>query len=96
MPPEEVRNGSAARPRDALPDVASLTFEQALKELEAIVGRIERGDVELEQSIALYERGEALRAHCEALLQRIDARVERITLASNGSPAGVEPLDPQD
>jgi exodeoxyribonuclease VII small subunit len=74
-------------------DIQALTFEQALKELEQIVGKLERGDVELEPSIELYERGEALRAHCEKLLQRIEAKVEKITLDAQGVPNGSVPLD---
>lgn len=74
-------------------DIAAMTFEQALKELEQIVGKLERGDVELEPSIALYERGEALRAHCEQLLRRIEAKVEKITLDAQGDPSGTAPLD---
>jgi exodeoxyribonuclease VII small subunit len=75
-------------------DIKTMTFEQALKELEQIVGKLERGDVELEPSIALYERGEALRTHCEQLLQRIEAKVEKITLDAQGTPSGSVPLDP--
>jgi exodeoxyribonuclease VII small subunit len=74
-------------------DISGLSFEQALKELEQIVGKLERGDVELEPSIALYERGEALRAHCEQLLRRIEAKVEKITLDAQGQPTGSSPLD---
>ncbi|HEY7646522.1 MAG TPA: exodeoxyribonuclease VII small subunit [Hyphomicrobiales bacterium] len=74
-------------------DIQSLSFEQALKELEQIVGKLERGDVELEPSIALYERGEALRAHCEQLLQRIEAKVEKITLDAQGNPNGSAPFE---
>lgn len=76
-----------------LADIKDLSFEKALKELEAIVGRLERGDVELEESIAIYERGEALRAHCDRLLKRAEARVEKITLDQSGNPTGTEPLD---
>ena len=86
------RNGEDAGKRDNS-DIASLSFEQALKELEQIVGKLERGDVELEPSIALYERGEALRAHCEQLLRRIEAKVEKITLDAQGQPSGSAPLD---
>lgn len=74
-------------------DIADLSFEQALKELEQIVGRLERGDVELEQSITIYERGEALRAHCDRLLQRAEAKVDKITLSEDGAPAATQPLD---
>lgn len=74
-------------------DIKDLSFERALKELEAIVGRLERGDVELEESIAIYERGEALRDHCDRLLKLAEARVEKLTLGPDGQPKGVEPLD---
>lgn len=74
-------------------DITALSFEDALKELETIVDRLEKGDVELEASIAIYERGEALRAHCDKLLRSAEARVEKITLNQDGTPSGVEPLD---
>jgi exodeoxyribonuclease VII small subunit len=81
------------KPQDSHADIAAMTFEQALKELEQIVGKLERGDVELESSIDLYERGEALRAHCDQLLKRIEAKVEKITLDAQGEPKGTAPLD---
>ena len=74
-------------------DIGDLSFERALKELETIVGRLERGDVELEESIAIYERGEALKAHCDKLLKLAEAKVEKLTFAADGSPKGSEPLD---
>jgi exodeoxyribonuclease VII small subunit len=74
-------------------EVSSLSFEQAVAELETIVARLERGDVALDQSIAIYERGEALKKHCEALLNAAEARIEKIRLDRNGKPAGTEPLD---
>ena len=74
-------------------DVKSMSFETALKELESIVGNLERGDVELEQSIKIYERGEALKAHCSALLKAAEDKVEKIKLGRDGKPAGTEPLD---
>lgn len=76
------------------PDPATLAFEAALEELERIVGKLERGEVPLEDSIAIYERGEALRARCEALLKAAEERVEKIRLSASGEPAGTEPLDP--
>jgi exodeoxyribonuclease VII small subunit len=76
-------------------DIKTLSFEQALKELESIVGRLERGDVELEESIAIYERGEALRGHCDKLLKQAEAKVEKLTLGSDGKPTGTQPLDPE-
>ena len=74
-------------------DVKSMSFEQALKELETIVDRLEKGDVELEASIVIYERGEALRSHCDGLLRKAEARVEKISLSQNGEAVGTEPLD---
>ncbi|WP_019220569.1 exodeoxyribonuclease VII small subunit [Bartonella senegalensis] len=74
-------------------DVTTLSFEQALKQLEVIVENLERGDVPLEQSIDIYERGEALKKHCEKLLKAAEAKVERIQLSEEGSPQGVELLD---
>ena len=79
----------------SLSDVSTLTFEKALAELEAIVGKLERGDVPLEESIAMYSRGEVLRAHCETLLKQAEMRIEKIALGADGSPKGVVPLDPQ-
>lgn len=74
-------------------DIASLPFEKALAELETIVTRLESGKVDLEQSIAIYERGEALKKHCEKLLKDAETRIEKITLKPDGSPSGTEPLD---
>ncbi len=75
-------------------DIADMSFERALKELEAIVGRLERGDVELEESITIYERGEALRNHCDRLLKQAEAKVEKLTVGQDGQPTGTQPLDP--
>ena len=74
-------------------DIKEMTFERAWKELEGIVSRLERGDVELEESIAIYERGEVLRDHCDRLLRQAEAKVEKITLGADGAPRGTEPLD---
>ena len=74
-------------------DVAKLTFEKALAELEQIVQKLERGDVALEESVTIYERGEALKRRCEELLRAAEARVEKITLDAAGKPTGTEPLD---
>ena len=75
-------------------DIAKLPFEQALAELEEIVKALERGDVPLEKSISLYERGDALKKHCDKLLKAAEARVEKITTDASGKPTGTEPLDP--
>jgi exodeoxyribonuclease VII small subunit len=74
-------------------DVTKLPFEKAIDELESIVKRLEEGKVPLEESVAIYERGEALKARCEELLKQAEARVEKITLDASGRPAGSEPLD---
>ncbi|MBI1329687.1 MAG: exodeoxyribonuclease VII small subunit [Alphaproteobacteria bacterium] len=73
-------------------DVGALSFEAALKELESIVARLEQGEVELDDSIALYERGQALKAHCEARLKAAEGRLEKIVQGAKG-PAGVETAD---
>jgi exodeoxyribonuclease VII small subunit len=74
-------------------DVAGLSFEVALAELEKIVDQLEKGAVGLEDSIKIYARGEALKTHCGALLASAEQRIERIALGPDGRPAGVEPLD---
>ncbi len=79
--------------RTDAPALAALPFEKALAELEDIVRRLERGDVPLEDSIAIYERGEALKKHCEALLKKAEARIEKITIGPDGQAAGTAPLD---
>ena len=70
-----------------------MSFEAAMAELETVVSRLETGDVALEDAIKLYERGAALRAHCEARLKAAEAKVEAITLGQDGKPKGTEPLD---
>ena len=75
-------------------DIKQMSFEAALRELETIVGKLESGQAPLAESIAIYERGEALKAHCEALLKQAEMRIEKITLR-NSQPTGTEPLDPQ-
>ena len=74
-------------------DVKKMPFERAIEELESIVKRLEEGKVPLEESVAIYERGEALKARCEELLRQAEARVEKITLGTDGKPTGSEPLD---
>ena len=78
---------------NAQADVKKLSFERAIEELESIVRRLEEGKVPLEESIAIYERGEALKRRCEELLRQAEARVEKITLDATGKPSGAEPLD---
>lgn len=76
-------------------DIKTLSFEQALAVLEKIVDDLERGDVPLDQSIRIYERGEALKDHCERLLRAAEDRVEKIRLSREGRPQASEPLDPE-
>jgi exodeoxyribonuclease VII small subunit len=74
-------------------EVGQLPFERAIEELESIVRRLEDGKVPLEESVAIYERGEALKRRCEDLLRQAEARVQKITLDASGNPIGTEPLD---
>jgi exodeoxyribonuclease VII small subunit len=76
-------------------EVKKLSFERAIEELETIVKRLEDGKVPLEESVAIYERGEALKRRCEELLRQAEARVEKITTDASGAAAGVGPLDMQ-
>ncbi len=73
-------------------DIANMSFEAALRELEGIVEKLEAGKIGLEDSIAIYERGERLKSHCEKMLKNAEARIEKITLRSDGAPSGTEPL----
>jgi exodeoxyribonuclease VII small subunit len=82
----------AGAPRASAP-VEDLSFEAALRELETIVSRLEQGEVDLEDSIALYERGTALKAHCEKKLKGAEARLEKIVLGPDGQPKGTEPVE---
>jgi exodeoxyribonuclease VII small subunit len=74
------------------PAISALSFEAAMGELETIVRRLESGDVNLEESVALYERGHALRAHCEARLAAAQARIEQVSLGADGRPTGTIPF----
>ena len=74
-------------------EIPQLPFERAMAELETIVGQLEQGQVPLEESIKLYERGEALKKHCESLLKSAESRIEKITLGADGKAKGTEPLD---
>ena len=67
-------------------DTQSLSFEKALAELEEIVRKLESGSVDLEESIALYERGAALKAHCEAKLKTAQEKIEKIVVSADGKP----------
>lgn len=73
-------------------DLSSLSFEDALKRLEAIVQQLESGDVPLDQSITLYSEGDKLRAQCQKRLADAQARIDKITLGNDGGIAGIEPF----
>ncbi|MGB0960713.1 MAG: exodeoxyribonuclease VII small subunit [Halocynthiibacter sp.] len=73
--------------------VSEMSFEDAMKELEHVVGQLETGNVPLEQSIALYERGAALKKRCEDKLKEAEEKVASITLNSEGVPTGTTPVD---
>ncbi|MEM8878256.1 MAG: exodeoxyribonuclease VII small subunit [Pseudomonadota bacterium] len=74
-------------------DIAAMSFETALAELEGIVEKLESGDVALEESIRIYERGDALRAHCDRLLKQAEEKVEKISVGASGEATGTTPLD---
>lgn len=78
---------------EPMTDIQTMSFEVAMKELEQVVGQLERGEVPLDQSIKLYERGAALKAHCAKLLKAAEERVEKITLDPNGQPSGTTPAE---
>ena len=73
--------------------IDKMSFEQAMQELEAIVNHLDSGNVELDKSIELYERGAKLKAHCEAKLKAAEEKVAAITLDADGNPAGTAPFE---
>ena len=75
--------------------VKDLSFEKAMAELEEVVGRLERGDVALDESIKLYERGAALKKRCETKLKEAEEKVAAITLDAEGNPTGTVPAEGQ-
>ncbi len=74
-------------------DLSTLSFEDALKRLEAIVQRLESGDASLDESITLYEEGAKLRAQCEARLKSAQEKIDKIVLGADGNPSGTAPFD---
>jgi exodeoxyribonuclease VII small subunit len=75
------------------PSVEEMSFEQAMRELETVVGQLERGDVALDASIALYERGAKLKKRCEDELKRAEEKVASLTLDASGTPVATQALD---
>jgi exodeoxyribonuclease VII small subunit len=81
---------------DRGPDISAMSFEDALRALEEVVRKLESGEVPLDDSISLYECGEALRKHCQSRLDAAQARIERIVAGPDGAPAGTQPFDDPD
>jgi exodeoxyribonuclease VII small subunit len=77
-------------------EISALSFEDALRALEDVVRKLESGEVPLDDSISLYERGEALRKHCQARLDAAQARIERIVAGPDGAATGTQPFDDPD
>lgn len=75
------------------PDIAALSFEDALRALEDIVRKLEGGEVPLDATMDLYERGEKLRKHCQARLDAAQLRIEKIVAGADGQAAGTTPFD---
>lgn len=73
--------------------VADMSFEEAMKELEVVVGRLESGEAPLEDSIRLYERGAELKEHCQKKLAEAEEKVAQISLDADGNPKGTAPVD---
>ena len=73
-------------------DVAKMSFEEAMGELETLVGQLESGNVPLEESIKLYERGDALKKHCEKKLAEAEEKVAQITKGADGTATGATPV----
>ena len=74
-------------------DIAQMSFEDALRALEDVVRKLETGEVPLDDSIDLYERGEKLRKHCQARLDAAQARIEKIVAGPDGKAVGTEPFE---
>ncbi len=74
-------------------DISKMTFEAAMAELEKVVSQLESGAVPLEESIALYERGAGLKAHCEAKLKAAEEKVAQIVQGPDGKAIGARPVE---
>jgi exodeoxyribonuclease VII small subunit len=78
---------------ETAPDITAMNFEDALRALEDVVRKLESGEVPLDDSITLYERGEQLRKLCQARLDAAQARIEKIVAGPDGTPASTQPFD---
>jgi len=92
-PPRAVNAAFMGTGPEITSEIIGLSFEEALKELESTVRRLESGDAPLDESIDLYARGDALRAHCQARLDAAQARIEAIVADRDGKPQGLRPFD---
>ena len=82
-----------ARMAEQAPDIANMSFEDALRALEEVVRKLESGEAKLDESIDLYERGEKLRQHCQARLDAAQERIEKIVAGPDGAAKGTQPFD---
>lgn len=82
-----------ARMAENAPDIANMSFEDALRALEAVVHKLESGEAKLDESIDLYEQGETLRQHCQARLDAAQERIEKIVSGPDGKAQGTKPFD---
>jgi exodeoxyribonuclease VII small subunit len=86
-------SSAPAEKADIPADILKLSFEAALKELEAIVQRLEQGQVDLEESIAVYSRGVQLKRHCENKLKAAEQKIEKIVIGAEGEAVGTTVAD---
>ncbi|MEM6903645.1 MAG: exodeoxyribonuclease VII small subunit [Pseudomonadota bacterium] len=84
---------SSTTSSDQAAEIAAMSFEAALAELETIVRGLESGSAKLDEAVTSYERGAALKRHCEEKLKQAQAKIERLTIAADGSITGAVPLD---
>jgi len=78
---------------EAAGGIPAMSFEEAMAELEKVVGQLERGDVALQESITLYQRGAELKAHCEAMLKAAEEKVATLMLDADGNPTGTRAVE---
>jgi exodeoxyribonuclease VII small subunit len=81
------------RMSETAPDIANMSFEDALRALDDVVRKLESGEAKLDESIDLYERGEKLRQHCQARLDAAQERIEKIVAGPDGKAQGTQPFD---
>ena len=92
-PPQSATKSAAKKPKAVPADIAKMSFEAAIGELEEIVQDLEEGSGDLDRAIKAYERGTLLKQHCEVTLKEARMRVEKITLGADGGAKGLDPVD---